>query len=131
MINQEFEHELYAYLFNFLKERDIYVRRIGGMPDHVHILCDIPAKHSLAGIIKVLKSESSKFMRMNRNFPYWRGWSKEYACFTVDASLRETRRQYIMNQKIHHSKVNFEDEYRQLLLENHLDINYGILGDEM
>lgn len=44
VIDPEHEKELYKYMLNYSTARGIYVRRIGGMPDHVHILCDIPAK---------------------------------------------------------------------------------------
>ena len=85
------------------------------MPDHVHILCDIPATVAVADFVKVLKSESSKFMRVNPDFPNWEKWSEGYAAFTVDLDSREARRQYIMNQKEHHAKSTFDEEFRQLL----------------
>ena len=104
------------------------VRRIGGMPDHVHILCDIPSKIAVADFVKLLKSESSKFMRINPHFPVWTGWAEGYGGFTIDASAREARIKYIMNQKQHHARVCFADEYRQLLTEACID-DENILGD--
>ncbi len=111
------EKELYKYILHLSHEKDVIVRRIGGMPDHIHILCDIPAKLSVAEYVKVLKSETSKFLRINPHFPHWTKWSEGYAAFTVDSSSRETRRQYIINQKEHHSKIGFFDEFRSLLQE--------------
>ena len=87
------------------------------MPDHVHILCDIPPKLSVAEYVKFIKTESSKFMRANPNFPIWNGWSQEYGAFTVDASTREVRRQYIMRQKEHLSIKGFSDEMHDLFVE--------------
>ncbi len=97
------EKELYKFIYDFAMSRGIKKPRIGGMPDHVHILCDIPAKFAVSEFVKLLKTESSKFMRVNPHFPQWQGWAEKYGAFTVDASLRETRRQYIMNQKRHHA----------------------------
>ncbi len=120
----EHERELYKYIYNFAMARGVIVRRIGGMPDHVHILCDIPPKIAVADFVKSLKSESSKFMRVNPHFTRWERWAEGYGGFTVDASLRANRVEYIMNQKRHHAGISFEQEYRAMLTEA------GISGDE-
>ncbi len=117
VIDINHERELYKYIYDFSTSKGIKIRRIGGMPDHIHILCDIPPKIAVADFIKILKSETSKFMRMNSHFPFWEGWAEGYGGFTVDASLRSERVAYIMNQKQHHSRFNFEDEYRQIMTE--------------
>lgn len=130
VIIEQYETRLYRFIYDYLKKREVRVRRIGGMPDHVHILCDIPAKYSLADIVRGLKTESSKYMGYSQCFPNWIKWAKGYGGFTVDASLREVRRQYIMRQKEHHKGITFEREYRELLIEYEYDGEEGILGDE-
>ncbi len=121
VINSEHERELYKFIYDFSTGRDIKIRRIGGMPDHVHILCDIPAKTAVADYIKILKSETSKFLSVNRHFEHWDKWAEGYAAFSVDASLREVRRQYIINQRQHHCRLSFADELRQMLREAGID----------
>ena len=71
VINIAHERELYKYMYDFATKRGIKVFRIGGMPDHVHLLCEIPAKLAVADFVKLLKSETSKFMRFNPHFPDW------------------------------------------------------------
>lgn len=111
------ERELYKYMYDFAVNRGAFVRWIGGMPDHVHMLCDIPPKIAVADFVKLLKSETSKFMRVNPHFPGWQGWAEGYGAFTVDASGREARVRYIKSQKEHHKNVSFSQEYRGLLTE--------------
>ncbi len=123
------ERELYKFIYTFATNRGIKIRRIGGMPDHIHILCDIPAKVAVAEFVKLLKMESSKFMRVNSHFPDWMGWAEGYGAFTVDASLREIRLRYIMNQKTHHAAIGFVDEYTHMLHEAGIDNSEGVLGD--
>lgn len=130
VINTEQERELYKYMYDFAMSRNAKVWRIGGMPDHVHLLCDIPATISVADFVKLIKSETSKFMRTNSHFPYWEKWANGYAGFSVDASLIDARVQYIMNQKVHHTRMTFEDELRAILKEAGLDAECSILGDE-
>lgn len=69
----EHERELYKFIYDFSVKRGIKIRRIGGMPDHIHILCDIPAKTPVAEYVKILKGESSKFLRANSHFKNWQG----------------------------------------------------------
>lgn len=114
-IDTDHERELYKFINDLSRSHGCIIRRIGGMPDHVHILCDIPAAISVAEYVKLIKTESSKFLRVNPHFPTWRRWAEGYAAFTVDASLRETRVEYIKNQKEHHRGVSFSEEYDDML----------------
>lgn len=129
-INTEHEKELYKFIYDFAMNRGVFIRRIGGMPDHVHILCDIPAKISLSDFVKLIKAESSKFMRVNPHFPLWEKWANGYGAFSVDKSSCENRRTYIMNQKEHHRQKNFAEEYREFLREYGFADDTKLLGDD-
>ena len=130
VISENHEKELYKFIFDFSRKRDVFIRRIGGMPDNIHILCDMPATTAVADFVQIIKSESSKFMRVNPHFQFWKKWAIKYGAFTVDVSLREVRKKYIMNQKEHHRKRSFADEFRELLLEYGLTEIEKILGDK-
>ena len=129
VILQDHERELYKFIYDFASSREVYIRRIGGMPDHVHILCDIPTKLAIADFIRLLKTESSKFMRVNPHFPNWERWADGYGIFSVDASSREMRKQYIINQSEHHKRFDFKEEYRNFLMEAGFPEYTEILGE--
>ncbi len=57
-------------------------------------------------------------MRINENFPYWEGWSEGYAAFTVDSDSVERVRQYVMNQREHHTHASLEQELDALLKQH-------------
>ncbi len=95
-----------------------YVHRINGMPDHVHLLVELPAQYALAQVVKDLKQGSSVMMKENPNFPDWRGWAEGYAAFTYSKDEIPTVKKYIVGQKEHHKKVSFAEEYRDWLIEN-------------
>lgn len=130
VIDENHEKELYKFMFDFATRRGIYVRRIGGMPDHVHILCDIPANLAVASFVQSIKTESSKFMRINDHFPSWTSWAEGYGAFSVSASSYESVRKYIMSQKQHHRRLSFASEYRAMLCEYGFADGILILGDE-
>ena len=123
------DRELYKFIYDFSVARNVRVWRIGGMPDHIHILCDIPPTQSVAGFVKLLKTESSKYMRSNPHFPYWEKWAEGYGGFTVDSDSRVERIHYIMSQKTHHVVSSFMDEYRDMLRMRGFCDDTVILGE--
>lgn len=129
-IFEDHEKELYKFIYTYSRNRGVFIRRIGGKPDHIHILCDIPAKLAVASYVQTIKSESSKFMKINEHFPFWEGWAKEYGAFTVDSVSIEIKRRYIMNQKEHHRHISFAEEYRNMLREEGFADDIPLLGEE-
>ena len=77
------------------------------MPDHIHMLVDIPTSISVANFVKKIKQESSFLMAQNPNFPKWNGWEEGYGAFTYSVAEIPTVKAYIKNQKEHHRKTWF------------------------
>ena len=50
-------------------------------------------------------------------FSNWNGWAEGYGAFTYSISEIPDVIEYINNQKEHHKKVSFIEEYRQWLIE--------------
>jgi hypothetical protein len=74
--------------------------------------------------IKDIKVSTSIWMKSSNFFPVFKGWAVGYDSFTC--SYKDINRliDYIKDQKEHHKKISFEEEYRKLLLE------HGITPDE-
>ena len=88
------------------------------MRDHIHMLVSINPTIALSDFMQVLKTETSKWMKENREkFPMFDGWGNGYAAFTYSEKDKETIRRYIINQKEHHKKISFGDEYLAILKE--------------
>jgi REP element-mobilizing transposase RayT len=92
---------------------------IGGMEDHVHLLWRLPPTLTLAKALSVVKANSSRWMKEHRSrFD----WQVGYGAFSVSKSNLATVTRYIRDQKIHHRKMTFEEEYRAL---------FRLHGDEL
>lgn len=113
-----YERIMYKILYRLITNEGGHVYRIGGMPDHVHLLIDMPATLSPAKFIQKIKQESSYIAKDMKEFPQWDGWEKGYGAFTYSYGEIDAIKHYIINQKEHHKKVSFRDEYREWLLEN-------------
>ena len=122
-IASDHERELYAYLYGIAKNLHCQTCRIGGMPDHVHLFVSLPPSLPLAGFVQRIKTDSSKWMKSNPAFPHFRGWGREYAGFSYSLRDKDMIVTYIINQKEHHRKMTFAEEYRSFLEENGMVID--------
>jgi len=116
------EAELYAYLGGLCNKFESPVIKIGGFTDHIHILCMLSKKIALMNLMEELKSHSSKWIKTKglgyENFY----WQDGYGAFSVNSSEIDSLIAYIDNQRVHHSKTTFQDEYRSFLKKH--DVEY-------
>ncbi len=121
-ISEEYERNLYGYIFSMCRNKDCYLYRLNSMPNHIHMCCEVKQTIAVSEFIKVIKQETSKWMKEHPKwFPEFTAWGKGYAGFTYSAQDRPKIIEYIKNQKIHHKEVSFKDEYLNLLREFGLD----------
>lgn len=124
-INEDYERVLYAYIYSYMKTRNCVLYRIGGMPDHIHILMSLHPTVALADFVRDMKTASSKFIKSeHKKFPMFEGWGSEYYASTLSQSQQDAVRQYIMNQKEHHKHESSRNEIIRLCYES------GIVVDE-
>lgn len=112
------EREVYAIIYHILTKNGCHVYRIGDMPDHIHILADIPPTESPSSIIQKIKRESSLAINYQRLLPGWHGWQKGYGCFSYSRHDIPQISHYISTPKEHHKHISFIDEYRAWLIDN-------------
>lgn len=117
------ERLMYHYIFKTCESLGCVTLRIGGMPDHIHILVSIPATVTIAQFVEKIKVSSSKRFKLSEEFPDFEGWASGYAALTYAFGDKETVINYIKNQKEHHRSVTFSDEYRKLISDAGIPIN--------
>jgi putative transposase len=123
-IKQDNADQLYAYITGIIKHKNSHLYRINGVENHLHILTDLHPSIALADFMRDVKVSSSVWMKSSDLFPAFNGWADGYGSFTCSYMDIERLIDYIKNQKEHHKKKTFEDEYRFLLMES------GITFDE-
>ena len=111
----------FAYLASTCQALNSPTLIVGGVADHVHILCMLSRKHTLIDFMKELKRESSKWVKKQdpelKNF-YWQGG---YGAFSISPSHINALRAYIARQENHHRKETFKEEFRKLLKKYKID----------
>lgn len=115
LINQTFETEIYQFIYEQLRELGCTVRIINGMPDHIHCLFMLNPQKSIADVIKQIKGSSSHHVNQNNLTIDKFAWQTGYAAYSVSESVVEKVYHYINNQKQHHQKKTFQQEYEDFL----------------
>ena len=114
-ITTAIETELHPYVATILREHHSPSLIIDGTADHIHALFALGRTITVADLVEEVKTNSSKWIKTKgaefKNFH----WQKGYGAFSIGQSNVEQLKRYIRNQKQHHRRVTFEDEYRNFL----------------
>ena len=114
-LTPELETRLHPFLGGISKDLGCTPIRINGWFEHVHCLVRYPADLSHSELAKNLKARSTSWV--HEEFPSLSRfcWQPGYGGFTVSRSMVDRVAQYIENQKEHHARVSFIDEFMELL----------------
>ncbi|MBL7858672.1 MAG: IS200/IS605 family transposase [Cyclobacteriaceae bacterium] len=115
LIMPPLESRLQNFIHEQLLELGCPCRAINGMPDHIHILFLQHAGKSIAEIVRKVKGSSSFWINQNKLCIQKFSWQTGYAAFAVSESQVQRVFEYISNQKEHHQKENFSDEYKHII----------------
>ena len=110
--------DMYRFITSIVKRNACVMYRIGGIENHIHLLVDLSPTANLSHLVWEIKRSSSDWAKKSGLFPLFTGWGKEYGAFSVSQSHRDAVVSYIMNQREHHGRVSFEDEYRHITGRN-------------
>jgi putative transposase len=124
IIHEALRERLYEYIGGIVRGERGTLLEIGGIPDHVHLLVKLKSDMSIAEMVRLIKSNSSKWVNESTSPTERFEWQTGYGAFTVSESQVRKVWQYIRNQESHHAQVSFKEELIALL-EKH-----GIEYDE-
>ena len=114
-IDPNLESDLRSYVGGIAKANRMKALAIGGTADHLHALLSLPSMMSFAKAVQLTKGGSSKWI--HETFPKYKKfeWQEGYGAFSVSASQARKTVAYIQNQKEHHRRKTFQEEFRALL----------------
>ena len=96
------DERLKEILFEIAGEKDVEIKALEIMPDHVHIFIDFDPRITLHKIIKDFKGISSRILR--EEFPFLKSrlpslWTRSYFACSIGDISEEAIKKYIENQK--------------------------------
>jgi len=116
LIAPDIRSDLFAYLGGIVRELRGTALIINGTCDHVHMLIRIRPAQSIAEIARIVKTNSSGWIRKNGHKEF--GWQAGYGVFGVSESNVPAVTKYIATQEEHHKKRSFQEEFVAFLKKN-------------
>lgn len=128
-IDEKIGNELHAYLVGICNKLECLPIKVGGYVDHIHILCVLSRKIAIMDLLKEVKRGSSKWVKtQGREYEEFY-WQDGYGIFSVNPYELEVVVRYIANQKAHHEKRTFKDEYWRFLKKYNVEYDERYVWD--
>jgi len=115
LINASWENELFKYISGIITKKGQKSIIVNGMLDHVHVFIGLKPSMSVSDIIRDIKNNSSNFVNDNKFVNNKFSWQEGFGAFSYGQSQIKNVYDYIFNQKSHHQKRSFKQEYFALL----------------
>jgi putative transposase len=129
LILPSFEEELYQYIVGIIKNLGQTPLQVNGMPDHIHIAARLRPAMAPATFVQKVKANSSKWINDQGFLPQQFNWQNGGGTFSVSRTHVDALRLYIKNQKAHHAKKSFRQEYLDILKRNEVEPDPEYLPD--
>ncbi len=129
IIDENIENELFGMIGNECNKLKCNTIIAGGYVDHIHILCKLHRTISQSNFVKTIKAHSSHWMKEQGKQYAQFYWQDGYAIFSVGRNDVNRLVAYIKNQKEHHRKKTFKNEYLDYLRIHEIEYNEEYLWD--
>lgn len=120
-ISPELKPQLYAYMGGIIREMKGKALMIDGTSDHVHLLISLPPVVSVAEALRVMKTNSSRWVHETWPSHHDFAWQIGYGAFSVSKSNASSVSKYIASQEKHHQRMSFQEELTALLKKHGIE----------
>lgn len=117
LISQTWEESLYKYISGIITKKEQKLLAINGMPDHIHLVITLKPTCTISDLVREIKKASNEFINDHNYAPFGFKWQDGYGVFSYSHKDLDNVIQYVMNQKEHHKKKRFKEEYLEFLEE--------------
>ena len=114
-IADEHLERVHSYIGQLVNSTGCKVIRVGGICDHVHIVCLLSKNETVAHLVEEVKRNSSRWIKVLTPIYEHFAWQGGYAVFSVSQSQINKVLDYVGNQIEHHKEQSFRDEYLAFL----------------
>ncbi|OWY25775.1 transposase [Sphingobacteriales bacterium UPWRP_1] len=129
LIAYSWEERLYQYITGIVQNNGQKMLAINGMPDHLHFFIGMKPSCCLSDLVREVKKASNKMINENKLSKFKFNWQEGYGAFSYSHSHIDNVVKYVMNQKEHHKKISFKDEYIDFLKKFEIEYDEKYLFD--
>ncbi|AQX13850.1 transposase [Elizabethkingia meningoseptica] len=130
LISELIKDEVEKYICGIFNNKGQKVLAIYANPDHIHIFFSYKdLRISIPDLVKIVKVETTNFINENKLCRKRFLWQEGYGAFSYSKSQVKNVTDYVLNQKVHHQKKSFREEYIDLLNKFEVEYNNEYLFD--
>lgn len=111
LIATEIREKVIGYLGGIVRELKGSPMSINAVADHVHMLIRMPSDVSPAEMMRVVKTNSSRWVHEQWAQQASFAWQTGYGAFSVSESNVDQVKEYIARQEEHHKSITFQEEF--------------------
>lgn len=115
IVKDEHLAQLHNYIGALVNTTGCQVLCVGGTGNYIHALMLFSRTETIAHVVEEMKRNSSRWIKTISPEYEKFAWQGGYGFFSVSQSQVDTVVNYIKNQKEHHKKQSFRDEYLEFL----------------
>jgi len=124
-----FRDKVQAYLAGICHGQDCPALIVGGVADHVHILCRLGKQIEVSNLIREIKRDSSSWVKDEQRSLSAFYWQGGYGAFSISPSHVQKLTQYIQDQEQHHKRETFQEEFRRICAKYNVPIDERYVWD--
>jgi REP element-mobilizing transposase RayT len=125
LLKQPILEKVCAHIATNAKEKGIFIDRINGYDEHLHVLMLLKSDHSISKQMQLLKGESAHWINKTGLTKTTFEWADKYFAASVSNDKMDIVRAYIYNQQTHHRKQTFTEEYKNFLSSLGYEEDFG------
>lgn len=129
LIDNSWEERLYQYITGIVQNKGQKMIAINGISNHIHIFIGIKPNCCLSDLVREIKKSSNEFINENKLSKHKFNWQEGFGAFSYSHSQIDSVYKYVMNQKEHHQKITFKDEYVSFLKKFEIEFDEKYLFD--
>ena len=131
VIQSEWEEYLHRYITGIVQNNGHKLIVINSVPDHLHLFAGLNPKQSISELMQLVKGDSSEFVNKKGFTKKKFYWQEGYGAFSNSRSQLDAVNKYILNQKEHHKKKTFREEYISMLKDYEVDYDEKYIFKEL
>ena len=114
-IHKSWEEELYKYITGIVQNKGQKMLAINGTSNYIHFFIGMKPTCCLSDLVCEIKKASSSFIKEKQFSRFKFQWQEGFGAFSYSHSQLSDVIAYIENQKEHHKKKIFKEEYLAFL----------------
>ncbi len=129
LLSKTWREELFKYISGIITHKGQKSIIVNGAADHVHVFLGLKPSMAISDLARDIKNNSSNFINKNKWVKGKFSWQEGYGAFSYAHSQIDQVYHYILNQKKHHHKKTFKEEYLDFLKKYEIEHDKKYLFD--